>query len=178
MCFFLSAIGGSGWHWMPTQPVAGLLWPQGRQMAASTKWISGGGGGRMGGFASHYGHWWLVVIFVVIASWLFYRYAAPNNWRVEGRGAGASLHHRTVRGDVWLSAHYLSRSAGDRCPTLLSTHTTIITLALFPIIVWMYIRLARSEEKELVRKYGDQYRRYQESCAGVLARHSQMAGTG
>src|SRR5579884_1917154 len=38
---------------------------------------------------------------------------------------------------------------------------TIITLALFPVIAFVYVRLARSEERDLVRKYGEQYLEYQ-----------------
>lgn len=38
---------------------------------------------------------------------------------------------------------------------------TILTLVLFPFIVWVYIRLARREEAELVEVYGDEYRLYQ-----------------
>lgn len=38
---------------------------------------------------------------------------------------------------------------------------TIPTLALAPVIVWAYVRLARKEERELVERFGDQYRAYQ-----------------
>ena len=38
-------------------------------------------------FKDHYGHWALVILMVVLASWIFYRHAAPRSWR-EWRGAG------------------------------------------------------------------------------------------
>lgn len=38
---------------------------------------------------------------------------------------------------------------------------TIPTLALFPIIVWAYVRLARKEEAKLIEQFGDEYRAYQ-----------------
>ena len=38
---------------------------------------------------------------------------------------------------------------------------TIPTLILFPIIVWAYVRLTRKEEQEMVERFGDQYRTYQ-----------------
>lgn len=38
---------------------------------------------------------------------------------------------------------------------------TIPTLTLAPVIVWAYVRLARKEERELVERFGDQYRAYQ-----------------
>jgi protein-S-isoprenylcysteine O-methyltransferase Ste14 len=37
---------------------------------------------------------------------------------------------------------------------------TILTLAMFPTLVVMYIRLARIEERESERRFGDEYRRY------------------
>jgi protein-S-isoprenylcysteine O-methyltransferase Ste14 len=40
-----------------------------------------------------------------------------------------------------------------QCPTL-------ITLAMFPILVFMYVRLARKEEQDALAEFGDEYRRY------------------
>lgn len=37
---------------------------------------------------------------------------------------------------------------------------TLVTLIMFPILVTMYVRLARREEKEIAEEFGDQYRRY------------------
>ncbi len=39
---------------------------------------------------------------------------------------------------------------------------TIPTLALFPVIVFAYYRLARNEEKMMIEKFGDEYRSYME----------------
>ncbi|MEX0805769.1 MAG: isoprenylcysteine carboxylmethyltransferase family protein [Candidatus Binatia bacterium] len=39
---------------------------------------------------------------------------------------------------------------------------TILTLALFPIIVWAYVRLARKEEVRMIDQFGDEYRAYQD----------------
>ncbi len=43
---------------------------------------------------------------------------------------------------------------------------TLLTLAMFPILVWMYVRLARQEEREVRTEFGDAYARY---AAGVRA---------
>ena len=37
---------------------------------------------------------------------------------------------------------------------------TLLTLAMFPILVAMYVRLARSEERDAIAEFGDEYRRY------------------
>ena len=37
---------------------------------------------------------------------------------------------------------------------------TLVTLAMFPILVYMYVRLARREEKDAIAEFGEQYRRY------------------
>ncbi|NQV82666.1 MAG: isoprenylcysteine carboxylmethyltransferase family protein [Rhodospirillales bacterium] len=37
---------------------------------------------------------------------------------------------------------------------------TLLTLAMFPVLIWMYVRLARSEEAEVRRAFGEVYERY------------------
>ena len=37
---------------------------------------------------------------------------------------------------------------------------TIVTTAMFPILVYMYVRLARSEEREALAEFGDEYKAY------------------
>jgi methanethiol S-methyltransferase len=37
---------------------------------------------------------------------------------------------------------------------------TLLTLLMFPVLVFMYVRLARSEERDAVREFGDAYRNY------------------
>lgn len=38
--------------------------------------------------------------------------------------------------------------------------STLLTLAMFPLLVWMYARLARREEREAAAASGEDYRRY------------------
>jgi protein-S-isoprenylcysteine O-methyltransferase Ste14 len=45
---------------------------------------------------------------------------------------------------------------------------TLLTLAMFPVLVYMYVRLARREEKEAIAEFGDDYRRYMESTPGFI----------
>jgi len=37
---------------------------------------------------------------------------------------------------------------------------TILTLPMFPILVWMYVRLARQEEREALAEFGEEYAQY------------------
>jgi len=37
---------------------------------------------------------------------------------------------------------------------------TILTLLMFPVLVYMYIRLARREEQEVAKEFGEEYARY------------------
>jgi protein-S-isoprenylcysteine O-methyltransferase Ste14 len=51
---------------------------------------------------------------------------------------------------------------------------TVLTLAMFPILVWMYVRLARAEEREVLAKFGDAYRRYAERVPAFFPRRAQF----
>ena len=37
---------------------------------------------------------------------------------------------------------------------------TLVTLAMFPILVFMYARLATREEADMIAQFGDEYRAY------------------
>ncbi len=37
---------------------------------------------------------------------------------------------------------------------------TLITLVMFPILIWVYVRLAKLEEREVRAEFGDKYERY------------------
>lgn len=192
-------------------------------------------------FEDHYGHWVLVILMVVVASWIFYRYVAPQSWR-EWRGAGLvqafiialyaemygfpltiyvltgflgmDLSLTSFSGHLWATllgfgavgamiemllgygflflgiyllirgwrAVYPANQEGHLATTglygvvrhpqytgiflalfgQLIHWPTILTLALFPLIVWAYVRLARKEEGSLMEQFGEEYRAYRE----------------
>ena len=47
---------------------------------------------------------------------------------------------------------------------------TLLTLAMFPVLVWMYVRLAHQEEREARAEFGEAYERYAARTPGWLPR--------
>jgi len=54
---------------------------------------------------------------------------------------------------------------------------TLLTLAMFPVLVWIYVRLARSEEQDAITAFGDAYRQYVRSVPAFVPRLSKLLGT-
>lgn len=52
---------------------------------------------------------------------------------------------------------------------------TLLTLAMFPVLVWMYLRLARQEEREAITQFGDSYRRYMAVVPGFMPRRAGIS---
>jgi protein-S-isoprenylcysteine O-methyltransferase Ste14 len=53
---------------------------------------------------------------------------------------------------------------------------TLITLIMFPILVTMYVKLARREEREVLVEFGDKYRRYMEFTPAFFPRLGAAGG--
>jgi methanethiol S-methyltransferase len=51
---------------------------------------------------------------------------------------------------------------------------TIITLIMFPVLVTMYVKLARRDEREVLAEFGEKYRRYMVATPAFLPRFGQM----
>ena len=47
---------------------------------------------------------------------------------------------------------------------------TVLTLIMFPVLVVMYVRLARHEEQDALREFGDEYRRYMNNVPAFVPR--------
>jgi protein-S-isoprenylcysteine O-methyltransferase Ste14 len=54
---------------------------------------------------------------------------------------------------------------------------TLLTLAMFPVLVWMYVRLAHTEERDALSTFGDAYRRYATRVPGFIPRSLQPVDT-
>jgi len=53
---------------------------------------------------------------------------------------------------------------------------TLLTLAMFPVLVFMYVRLARSEERNALIEFGATYERYMHDVPGFIPRLSDILG--
>ena len=53
---------------------------------------------------------------------------------------------------------------------------TLVTLAMFPILVYMYARLARREEQEVAARLGDEYERYAKRTPAFYPRLGDLLG--
>lgn len=51
---------------------------------------------------------------------------------------------------------------------------TILTVAMFPVLVWMYVALARSEEREVRAALGDEYGRYAATTPAFIPRPAAL----
>jgi len=50
---------------------------------------------------------------------------------------------------------------------------TLLTLLMFPVLVWMYVSLARREEKEVLAEFGEAYARYAAKTPAFVPRLRQ-----
>jgi len=75
-------------------------------------------------------------------------YAAQRSHTLAVTGPYARIRHPQYAGFVLIMFGFLLQ-----WPTLL-------TLVMFPVLVYMYVRLARREEREVAAEFGDEYARY------------------
>ena len=53
---------------------------------------------------------------------------------------------------------------------------TILTLAMFPVLVWMYVRLARQEERDALATFGNAYANYAARVPGFFPHPNRVLG--
>ena len=101
--------------------------------------------------------------FVISASWRVL-YAAQRKRALATTGPYSYVRHPQYVGFILVMFGFLLQ-----WPTLL-------TLAMFPVLVWMYVRLARSEEQDAIAEFGEAYRQYAQSVPAFLPRLSRLLG--
>jgi protein-S-isoprenylcysteine O-methyltransferase Ste14 len=95
-------------------------------------------------------------------------YRAQREGRVARDGPYARLRHPQYAGFFLIMTGFLLQ-----WPTLL-------TLAMYPVLVWVYARLAMAEERDSLARFGDAYRRYMAQVPRFFprrARADRVAGT-
>ena len=103
----------------------------------------------------------LSTILIVLGFWLLASawkvlYAAQRTHRLATTGPYARVRHPQYIGFVLIMTGFLLQ------------WPTIVTLAMFPVLVFMYWRLARREEEDAREAFSDAYRRYEENTPAFL----------
>ena len=86
--------------------------------------------------------------FVLLANAWTVLYDAQRQGRLATQGPYAKMRHPQYVGFVLIMLGFLFQ------------WLTLVTLLMFPILVFMYARLARTEERESEARFGEQYRQY------------------
>ena len=102
---------------------------------------------------------------LLAASWKVL-YAAQLAHRLAVSGPYARIRHPQYIGFVLIMLGFLVQ------------WPTLVTLAMFPILAFMYGRLARREEREMLVQFGDEYRRYMEAVPGFFPRLESRSESG
>ena len=92
-------------------------------------------------------------VLIAVGFYLLYRawqvlYEAQRAGRLATEGPYERVRHPQYVGFVLILLGFLLQ------------WPTILTVAMFPVLVFMYVRLARAEEREVERRFGNEYRRY------------------
>src|SRR5215472_17844077 len=102
--------------------------------------------------------------FVLISAGWKGLYEAQQQHQLAATGVYARIRHPQYVGFVLVMFGFLLQ------------WPTILTLAMFPILVIMYVRLARIEERESLREFGDSYRAYMARVPGFIPRWGSRGG--
>ena len=101
------------------------------------------------------GFWLLAISWKVL-------YEAQRAHRLASSGPYARVRHPQYIGFVLIMTGFLVQ------------WPTLVTLAMYPILVFMYARLARREEAEMLAQFGDAYRSYKERVPAFFPRLTEQ----
>src|SRR5262249_20463843 len=100
--------------------------------------------------------------FVLISAGWRILYQAQRQRRLADWGVYARIRHPQYDGFVLVMFGFLLQ------------WPTILTLAMFPVLVYMYVRLARIEESESIAAFGDAYRQYMAEVPAFFPRLDRL----
>ena len=83
-------------------------------------------------------------------------YEAQRRRELATGGVYASIRHPQYAGFILVMLGFLVQ------------WPTILTLAMFPVLVVMYVRLAKAEEREAIAEFGDAYRNYMKDVPAFI----------
>ena len=101
--------------------------------------------------------------FILLGSAWKVLYAAQRQHKLAITGAYARVRHPQYVGFILIMFGFLLQ------------WPTLITLAMFPILVFMYRHLALAEEKEVRTQFGEEYVRYASKTPAFIPRWSSFA---
>lgn len=96
--------------------------------------------------------------FILLASAWKVLYDAQRTHTLATTGPYAYVRHPQYAGFILIMLGFLFQ------------WPTLITLIMFPILITMYVKLARREEREVLAEFGETYRRYMASTPAFLPR--------
>jgi protein-S-isoprenylcysteine O-methyltransferase Ste14 len=96
--------------------------------------------------------------FILLAAAWRVLYAAQQAHRLATSGPYAHVRHPQYAGFILIMLGFLVQ------------WPTILTLGMFPILVWMYVRLAHREEREVRAEFGETYARYAATTPAFIPR--------
>jgi protein-S-isoprenylcysteine O-methyltransferase Ste14 len=108
-------------------------------------------------------------VFIIGGFWLLASawkvlYEAQRAHHLATSGAYARIRHPQYVGFVLIMFGFLLQ------------WPTLVTLTMFPILVYMYARLARREEQEVLAEFGDEYRSYMARTPAFIPRLGSLSG--
>ncbi len=102
--------------------------------------------------------------FIMLSSAWKVLYQAQKEHRVATTGLYGRMRHPQYVGFVLIMFGFLLQ------------WPTLITLAMFPVLVWVYARLAKAEERDSIAEFGSEYERYRGRTPAFIPSFHKEAG--